>query len=303
MTISRLVVPFALVTLALVGCTTTVTNPADPKQATTQSEKGGGADGAGDGVDVCSKLCARAVACEPDTDQDTCNAKCNNDSSVFLSKIRADYKTELGSCIDGASCKDLDDGRAISTCRAETQALVSSSPESTKFCEDYEAAAEKCGASFDKATCFATSKVFSAAALGDASRCLAKKCADVEDCVEAALGVSDAPGVGEGGTTEPTDAGTNPPPPPPPPDGGVCSAKLSYSTTTCRTCMAGSCCAQDNACANNSSCGSFLSCFAACTTSTCQSNCASTYPSGATAAQNLASCMSNSCRASCGLSG
>lgn len=234
-------------------------------------------------ADVCARLCARETTCDPKSDQDTCNAKCKNKNATFLEKLRTDYANALASCIDQAACKEIDDGTAISTCVDESSARVSVTTAATELCDAYAASATKCGQKLDKADCYNGAKIYSDATLAEAQKCFGKKCADVDACVSAALG----------------NTSSSPPPPPPPPP-STCSTKMSYSSTTCGTCVQSACCAEDNACANNPSCGAALTCISNCTTTACMNSCVSSYPTGASLLSDLATCMDNKCPASCG---
>ena len=79
----------------------------------------------------------------------------------------------------------------------------------------------------------------------------------------------------------------------------ACSAQLTYTDTTCTSCMNDSCCAEDNACADGSSCLSYLACGRECTTQACLDDCEVQFPTGKVLFEALASCSQTHCRAEC----
>jgi hypothetical protein len=285
MIISRFAVTsFLFASFALVvGCSQDVGGeaPSGDNAAVTDDATGGKDGGTTltttkESVDICARLCARQVACDPATDEDTCKARCDNTNSVFVSKIGAEFGDNLASCLDSAACRDFDDGTAVSTCVDEARAQTSVTSEATTFCDDFGKALTKCGGKIDRAACFESAKIYDADTFADAKKCFSKTCADLTGCVDAAFGV----------TEEVTP--------------NTCEAKLPYTSSTCASCVTTSCCAADNACANNPSCNAYLSCLQECSTTSCQTACGSSYPSGKAALEALGSCIDSQCPASCG---
>jgi hypothetical protein len=228
----------------------------------------------------CERFCARAVACDPAVDEDTCSASCENDNGAFLSKVRAEFTTEISRCIDATACKEIESGAGTSSCVDEAQARVSVTSATTDFCESYAVSAKKCGMQLDKAACIDEVKIYSDSAVAQMTTCLGKACADIRPCVTAASGGKSAA------------AGTSTP---------ACSVKLGY-TATCKTCMSASCCAEDNACAYDASCLAWVNCAAACPSSsaaTCVATCDASYPSGRTRFDTLSACRTAHCATSC----
>ncbi len=86
-------------------------------------------------------------------------------------------------------------------------------------------------------------------------------------------------GGGEDSST-PEDAGAA--------DGGAVQA-------SCSACLSSSCSSQLAACASGTPCASYNQCLGGCADATCDTACASAYPSGATAAQSLGSCTQANC--------
>lgn len=290
---SRLVVvvPFLLSSLTLFACSETVSSGAEKESTSPALGAADGGAGALDtraseqgAVDVCARTCARRVTCDPATDADTCTSKCENANGTYLSKVRAEYAAELATCIDKSACKNLDDGSAFGDCGAEARARLSPSSTATGFCDDYAAASTKCGVEIDKATCFDLMKTYSDASLSDATKCFGKKCSDISACVGAAFAtsVSDPP----------------PPPPPPPPPATTCSP-VPGIPTACSSCIAALCCAEQQVCERSSTCTSYFACTRSCTTPACRTSCETSYPSGKSAFDSVASCAASSCPASC----
>jgi hypothetical protein len=82
--------------------------------------------------------------------------------------------------------------------------------------------------------------------------------------------------------------------------GSTCSAgQCTGSSSTCSQCESsaesGTCAKQYTACVNDSQCSSFTSCYQSCssTDTTCKSSCINAYPTGASEAQSLQSCLCN----------
>ncbi len=89
----------------------------------------------------------------------------------------------------------------------------------------------------------------------------------------------------------------------PPDTGPTCKLGINYGTAMCDTCMQNSCCQQDKACMSNKQCTDYLTCGNACVNQadpqTCLTQCANTYPQGATLLDNIMICMQNSCANDC----
>jgi YD repeat-containing protein len=69
--------------------------------------------------------------------------------------------------------------------------------------------------------------------------------------------------------------------------------------TACETCLCSSCPTQTSQCLTGSPCDSYYQCYAACSTSDCQSQCASNNPQGYSAYNAFAMCGQTYCSASC----
>lgn len=279
MSSSRLVASFVVAPMFLLACSaSTQAEQADPTPSPAPAPVVKEAEL--DDVDACARLCARYVTCDGSVDADTCQARCENENAVFLSKVNADFERELVACIDGVACRELDAGTAVGECTARARARLAPSSAGTKFCDDYAKAASRCGGSVDEAQCYLTVKVYSDDALGGAARCFSKSCSDLEACVRASLGLASDP--------EPAPAPA------------ACSTKLAYSSASCDACMQASCCDVDNVCAGDATCLKYLECASQCTTTDCASACASAYPGGKRKLESLATCMDSRCSTSCG---
>lgn len=279
--LALVVAPFVLV--ACSGASTDGEAVVPMEQPIAKPEKptaDGGVNGGGATADPCERICTRYLECDPANDAETCKARCENTNGTFLSKVNAQFEEELSACIDVAACRSLESGTAISDCTAQARARLAPSASATKFCDDYAKAVDHCGGSFDKATCYLETKIYDEDALAAATRCLGKTCADLDACVLASLG---------------REGSASPPPKPAP----SCSTKLSYTDAQCGSCMQGSCCDVDNACANESTCIPYYNCITACTTTSCASACAASYPKGKTALEAVGSCMNDRCSTSC----
>lgn len=236
-------------------------------------------------VDLCGRICAREIACEPSTDGDTCRARCDNDTRVLTSKLRDDYAGELASCIERTSCRDIMTGTASSACRAEARARLSLTAGGGAFCEAAATAAKRCDTTIDKPACLDGARIFSDATFLDAERCFDKSCSDVRACLDASFGGS-----------APISGSTAPPPPPAP----ACKGRLEVpNNAACNICMGVQCCDQVNTCADDSKCVAYVQCWQACTTPSCRTACDAAHVEGRTKAIALSSCMKGGCAASC----
>jgi hypothetical protein len=85
--------------------------------------------------------------------------------------------------------------------------------------------------------------------------------------------------------------------------GSQCKLGISYGPGQCDTCMQANCCMADNACIKSSQCTDYLNCGNACVNQadpqTCLTQCANTYPQGATLLDNIMTCMDTSCGNDC----
>ncbi len=79
-------------------------------------------------------------------------------------------------------------------------------------------------------------------------------------------------------------------------DNGTC--KLGGGTT-CESCLTTNCSTYNSACTADSYCSALKSCIAACTTTSCQTSCRSTYAAGTTKYDQLNSCKTSFCTSSC----
>jgi hypothetical protein len=68
---------------------------------------------------------------------------------------------------------------------------------------------------------------------------------------------------------------------------------------TCDSCWAGSCCSPSTVCANDVVCGSLIECIAGCSTSACEQQCRSYYPSAVAKYNALVECLASSCESAC----
>lgn len=86
----------------------------------------------------------------------------------------------------------------------------------------------------------------------------------------------------------------------------VCSPKFTTGIQQCDSCMAASCCPEDNACANSSQCKGLITCYNTCVPNdggppdpNCMSQCDSTYPQGASLLNAWGQCMQTNCSNNC----
>jgi len=84
-------------------------------------------------------------------------------------------------------------------------------------------------------------------------------------------------------------------------NGSDAGAPVKVGVDSCATCGDNKCGDAKKACAIGSECAAFLSCTAACTTATCNTECASKHATGKTSAEELASCVAAGCSEACGL--
>ncbi len=78
---------------------------------------------------------------------------------------------------------------------------------------------------------------------------------------------------------------------------------ISSTATNCTKCDMQSCCTQFGACMESLGCLALVDCISSCTTTTCENNCLTSYPSGVTAFNNWNNCLNNSCNSACSSSG
>lgn len=244
----------------------------------------------------CGGYCTRLHTCDQTKDQKTCENSCANGNAATLPKLRSDIVGLISSCIDKEDCKTVLGGTVLGTCSAEAAASVAPSAQATSFCDAVAASAKKCNkSSNDTASCLTKAKLYNDAALSDAKECTQKACADVDECIDAALGSLEGTGSTSTSNT-PEDAGkkdakgttTDP---------GTCPA--INVTDACSSCQASECCTQATACANNSSCANIVDCAANCTDQTCIDDCESSYSSGASYFNSYLSCFSSACSTDC----
>ncbi len=81
--------------------------------------------------------------------------------------------------------------------------------------------------------------------------------------------------------------------------GGGCG--LTTNDATCDACIASYCCTQGQTCAKDQGCIDVLTCIQGCssTDTTCQDNCMSSNPTGASELNDFAGCMNQSCSTEC----
>lgn len=95
------------------------------------------------------------------------------------------------------------------------------------------------------------------------------------------------------------------------PGADICVENTCSGTTSCNACVddastgSGACASAYNACTNNTECNAFRTCLNACTTSTCQQNCANSHPDGLDLYNAWGACICNTacdpeCQAACG---
>lgn len=80
---------------------------------------------------------------------------------------------------------------------------------------------------------------------------------------------------------------------------GVAESEIGVTNTTCIPCIETSCCGADTACSGQPACLALLQCMVACAPSdpTCPGSCENQNPTGITAYNDFASCLSSSCTA------
>lgn len=246
----------------------------------------------------CEGYCARVHTCDEGKDEKTCTNACTNANAATLPKLRGDIVDLMSSCIDDADCKTVLEGGVIATCSEEATAKVKPSDAATSFCDARTKAAKKCDGETETAACLTTAKLYNDAALKDATDCTEKACADIEECIDAALGSLTSTGTGSssgtGDGTATKDAGKDAKPATP-----TCTGV--DTTSACGECTAGSCCEEYTACAANTNCTNWMTCFSQCTPSdsTCKSDCDYYYSTGKTLGSALATCLQGSCSSDC----
>ena len=157
--------------------------------ACSSSSDGGGGGGAltPQGLDdFCAHNCATEHKCLND-DQTTCESLCHNSLAAYGPKTRSDYFTAYSKCLDGVDCtKWATDSKA---CPSVAAASLAPSDAAKKICDDLAKKLKDCSQPpADPAKCLDSFKIFSDAAIGDASACLSQPCADYGKCVTAAIG-------------------------------------------------------------------------------------------------------------------
>jgi hypothetical protein len=100
------------------------------------------------------------------------------------------------------------------------------------------------------------------------------------------------------------DSGTNDPPIEQDSGGpNNCSLQIGYGGQTCQTCMAGGCCAQDNACAYDNDCVALINCLNPCVNTAnqqaCSAACRGQHATGAQLFDGIVTCMSSQCANDC----
>jgi hypothetical protein len=151
----------------------------------------------------CSSICARFTACNATSDPIVCTNKCNSDNAFILSKLRSDVVQSMQSCIQAKDCKTIRSQNAISSCLKEAWDKAAASAAVERYCNNYAAAATKCGGRIDISACVISRKIFSDEALTDATGCTKKTCSSIDSCVSAtfAIEASDTPLLSDGGGT------------------------------------------------------------------------------------------------------
>ena len=85
--------------------------------------------------------------------------------------------------------------------------------------------------------------------------------------------------------------------------GTTAACPTSLSDSTCNVCDKQMCCTQAHTCANDTSCFSLADCVANCTTSSCESTCGASYPSGVAPLNAWMDCLASACGVACNSSG
>jgi hypothetical protein len=174
----------------------------------------GGASGAATGsiAGYCDESCTKVHECDSTKDLQTCTNNCSNANAATGPKLRSDFTGYLTTCVQSKDCVSVLNGAAFGACSDEAVAILAPSAVGADFCTKYEAAASRCNSTFDKAACFNKAKTFNDPALTGADACFDKACADITDCVKAALGdiksgstssgADGGPGTGAGGSRD-----------------------------------------------------------------------------------------------------
>lgn len=280
---------------------------------------GGGTKVTGASVgDFCGAICDKQKTCDNKADTQTCSNKCQNANAVALPKYRAELADSVQACVTGKDCKTVLAGSATSACMEEALAGLSPSQAGKDFCTSGGAKATKCSQELDKAECLGMVKRYSDTTLNLAAACFDKACADVNDCLGAALGLTGGSsgstnggtgstddgattggtsrgttgGMTTGGTTSGTSSGTTG-------SGPSCGANL-FGDTACYSCIESACCGENVICAGDAECSGLIQCLMSCgSDSTCGNQCAQIYPNGMSRAQTLGNCVSGSCSSAC----
>lgn len=142
----------------------------------------------GSAASYCQAACSKVNQCDSSVDVQVCTADCQNDGAVSLSKLRAEYVSQVQSCFVATDCATILTGDALGDCETQVQAALTPTPTTTDFCEQAYEADVSCGKNASKGECLAAAKQFSDAALNAAKSCFSKSCNKIDDCVEAELG-------------------------------------------------------------------------------------------------------------------
>lgn len=138
----------------------------------------------------CGTLCGRINECDRTRDNETCTARCENDNASVFPKLRTDAVVQIRTCMATKDCKTVLDGTMVRTCADETYALLAPTDQGVTFCNQWSAAATKCGRRLDVAQCLLVSKQYNDATLERATSCFQKSCIDLQACIEANLDAS-----------------------------------------------------------------------------------------------------------------
>ncbi len=269
-----------------------------PNDSTTTS-----AAAAADTKGFCTAYCTRVNECDNGKDLDTCRNNCETGLASSLPKLRGDVTSQIQSCIDAKDCKAVLAGNVTSKCVDEASESIAPSDAAKKFCDDYAAAKQKCGVTVDKAKCLGDSKVYNDASIASASACLGKACSDVSACVSSAFGSSSSSSGGSSSSSGGSSSGGSSSGGSSSGDGGApaptCSGAITWSDSSCNSCMATSCCSEQTACTKNADCTALLAAINACSTQSCIDAAVKAHPTGTTYLRSVITCMDSRCPASC----
>lgn len=96
---------------------------------------------------ICAKACAQKKTCGTVSDESGCHATCTNDERMRrLDRLRPELLDAIATCIDGATCSDAPDGRALAQkCVKDTARDFKPTEKAARACGKLDELTTRCG--------------------------------------------------------------------------------------------------------------------------------------------------------------